>query len=41
MPPEYFNPEGNFVSSKFLDYMTPLAGDLPDFVQLEKIFVRK
>lgn len=41
MPREYFNKEGNFVSSKFFDYMKPLSGDLPDFVQLEKIFVKK
>jgi 6-phosphofructokinase 1 len=41
MPPEYFNSEGNFVSPAFLDYMTPLAGDLPEFVKLENIFVRK
>jgi ATP-dependent phosphofructokinase / diphosphate-dependent phosphofructokinase len=41
MPMEYFNPEGNFVSEKFIDYMSPLAGDIPEFVQLEKIFVKK
>ena len=41
MPLEYFNKEGNFVSSKFYDYMKPLSGDLPDFVHLEKIFVKK
>ena len=41
MPLEYFNDEGNHVSEKFLDYMKPLAGELPDFVRLEQIFVRK
>jgi ATP-dependent phosphofructokinase / diphosphate-dependent phosphofructokinase len=41
MPLDYFNAEGNFVSSKFYDYMTPLAGDLPDFVHLENLFVKK
>ncbi|MFN8211693.1 MAG: diphosphate--fructose-6-phosphate 1-phosphotransferase [Bacteroidales bacterium] len=41
MPKDFFNKEGNFVSKKFYDYMTPLAGDLPDFVRLEKIFVKK
>ncbi|MGD0584023.1 MAG: diphosphate--fructose-6-phosphate 1-phosphotransferase [Bacteroidales bacterium] len=41
MPLEYFNTESNFVSPKFYDYITPLAGDLPDFVQLEKILVKK
>jgi 6-phosphofructokinase 1 len=41
MPLEYFNAEGNHVSEKFLDYMKPLVGELPDFVRLEQIFVRK
>jgi 6-phosphofructokinase 1 len=41
MPLDYFNAEGNFVSSKFYDYMTPLAGDIPDFVQLENVFVKR
>ena len=39
MPLEYFNAEGNHVSSQFLDYIRPLIGELPDFVELEKIFV--
>lgn len=39
MPAEYFNIEGNNISSKFIDYMRPLTGVLPEFVQLEKIFV--
>jgi 6-phosphofructokinase 1 len=41
MPPEYFNKEGNYVSSLFIDYMKPLAGEIPDFVRLEKIFTKK
>jgi 6-phosphofructokinase 1 len=41
MPTEYFNAEGNFVSQKFIDYMKPLTGELPEFVQLEKIFTKK
>jgi 6-phosphofructokinase len=41
MPLEYFNKEGNHVSSKFIDYMKPLAGELPEFVRLEKIYVKK
>jgi 6-phosphofructokinase 1 len=40
MPLEYFNAEGNHVSAKFIDYMKPLAGDLPEFVRLEKIFAK-
>jgi 6-phosphofructokinase len=40
MPLEYFNAEGNNVSPLFLKYMKPLAGELPDFVRLEKNFVK-
>ena len=39
MPAEFFNKKGNFVSPAFLDYMKPLTGGLPDFVELEKIWV--
>jgi 6-phosphofructokinase len=41
MPLEYFNLEGNHVSQLFIDYIKPLAGDLPDFVRLEKIFAKR
>ena len=41
MPAAYFNKEGNHVSSKFIDYMKPLAGELPRFVRLEKIYAKK
>jgi len=41
MPPEFFNPEGNHVSSLFIDYMKPLVGELPEFIKLEKIFAKK
>ena len=34
MPKSFFNPEGNFVSPAFLDYLRPLVGTLPEFVQL-------
>jgi 6-phosphofructokinase 1 len=40
MPLEYFNAEGNHVSPQFIEYMKPLAGDLPEFVRLEKIFAK-
>lgn len=40
MPLNYFNAEGNHVSQLFIDYMKPLAGDLPEFVRLEKIFAK-
>lgn len=35
MPKEYFNEEGNFVSPAFLDYIRPLIGKLPEFIQLK------
>lgn len=41
MPDDYFNAEGNFVSPAFMDYIRPLVGDLPEFVRLEKIMVKK
>ena len=41
MPSEFFNTKGNYVSPKFIDYMKPLAGELPEFVQLEKIFAKR
>ena len=37
MPLDYFNEEGNFVSDKFLEYMKPLSGPLPEFVRLQQI----
>lgn len=41
MPAEFFNSEGNHVSPLFIDYMKPLAGELPEFVSLEKIFAKR
>ncbi len=41
MPLNYFNSEGNHVSPLFVEYMKPLAGELPEFVSLEKIFAKK
>jgi len=38
---DYFNAAGNHVSPKFIDYIKPLAGELPEFVKLEKIFAKK
>jgi len=40
MPANYFNADGNHVSPLFFDYMKPLAGELPEFVRLEKIFAK-
>jgi 6-phosphofructokinase 1 len=41
MSSEFFNKEGNHVSPKFIEYIKPLAGELPEFVQLEKIFAKR
>jgi 6-phosphofructokinase len=41
MPVEYFNENGNFVSEAFMNYIRPLTGELPDFVRLRKIMVKK
>lgn len=41
MPLAFFNAEGNHVSPLFIDYMKPLAGELPEFVRLEKIFAKR
>jgi len=41
MPDDYFNAEGNFVSPAFIDYIKPLVGDLPEFVRLEKLMIKK
>jgi len=41
MPADFFNTEGNHVSPLFIDYMKPLAGELPEFVKLEKTFAKR
>jgi 6-phosphofructokinase 1 len=41
MPDEYFNEEGNNVSQEFIEYMKPLAADLPEFVRLETKMVKR
>lgn len=40
MPLEFFNERGNFVSDAFYSYIRPLIGELPEFVELEKNFVK-
>jgi 6-phosphofructokinase 1 len=40
MPREFFNKEGNHVSDLFIKYMKPLAGDIPEFVRLEKNYIK-
>ena len=41
MPAEFFNSEGNHVSPLFIDYIKPLAGELPEFVRLKKILAKR
>jgi ATP-dependent phosphofructokinase / diphosphate-dependent phosphofructokinase len=40
MSKDLFNAEGNYVSPKFIDYIKPLVGELPEFIQLEKIYAK-
>lgn len=35
IPLSYFNETGNFVNEKFIDYVKPLIGELPGYVELE------
>ncbi len=37
MPDDFINEEGNYVSEKFLEYIRPLVGDMPEYVRLEEI----
>lgn len=41
MPREYFNEAGNNVSPSFIEYIKPLAGEIPEFVRLEKILTNR
>ncbi len=41
MPKEFFNPEGNFVGESFKDYLRPLIGPIPKFVELEKDYIKQ
>jgi len=38
MPENFINKRGNFVTRDFLDYMRPLINDIPEYVQLEKLY---
>lgn len=41
MPDEFINERGNGVTQAFINYMKPLCEPLPEYVELEKIFVNK
>lgn len=41
MPEDFINERGNFVTDKAMEYLQPLITDLPNYVELEPIFVKK
>ena len=41
MPDDFINERGNFVTEKALEYLRPLIGEIPEYVELEKKFVGK
>lgn len=41
MPEDFINERGNFVTEKALAYLRPLLGEIPEYVELEKKFVKK
>lgn len=40
MPKYYFNERGNYVNEKFHNYIKPLIGELPEYVELNKRIVK-
>ncbi len=40
MPDDFINAAGNHVTQKCIEYMRPLLGEIPEYVQLEKNFVK-
>jgi len=40
MPKEFMNDEGNFPAPQFMDYITPLIDELPDFTRLEMKYIK-
>jgi 6-phosphofructokinase 1 len=41
MPDSYINKAGNFVTEECLQYLRPLIGEAPEYVTLEKNFVKR
>lgn len=39
MPKNFINDKGNFVTDKLINYMRPLIGEIPSYIELEKSFV--
>jgi ATP-dependent phosphofructokinase / diphosphate-dependent phosphofructokinase len=40
MPDSFLNAAGNFVTAECLDYLRPLLGEVPDYVVLDKTYVK-
>lgn len=41
MPEDFINKRGNFVTYKLINYMRPLIGEIPSYIQLDKTIVDK
>jgi ATP-dependent phosphofructokinase / diphosphate-dependent phosphofructokinase len=41
LPENYINERGNFVTEEFVEYMKPLISDLPEFISLKDIYIKK
>ena len=41
MPEDFINKRGNFITDKFINYMRPLIGEIPSYIQLDKTIVEK
>ena len=39
MPDEYINESGNFITEKYMDYLSPLVGEMPEYVTLQSNLV--
>ena len=39
MPVDFINERGNFVTDKLINYMRPLLGEIPNYIELDKTYV--
>ncbi len=39
MPLDFINKRGNFVTEKLIEYMRPLVGEIPNYIELDKTYV--
>lgn len=40
MPDNFINERGNFVTDKLINYMKPLIGEIPEYIELDKKYIR-